>query len=102
MRAFRLAGAMRWALLPVLIFTVVGCASHEDQVTREFMFVPSMPPPPDPVVSGDTPAPMLPAPAVEAAPLPPPELPTAPATPAPLVPPSKAITGNVNPGSKGR
>jgi hypothetical protein len=101
MRAFRLAGTGRWMLLPVLAWLMAGCASHEGQVTREFMFLPSMPQPPDRGMPGEAAAPLAPAPAVETSPLPPPDLtvPTAPAVP--LVPPSKAVTGNVNPGSKG-
>lgn len=101
MRAFRHAGAWRWVLLPGLACGMVGCASHEDQVTREFMFVPSMPPSPDPVVPGDAVVSTPPVPAVETAPLPPPDL-TVPNTPTvPLVPPSKAVTGNVNAGGRG-
>jgi len=101
MRAFKLAGVWRWALLPVLVCPLAGCASHEDQVTHEFMFVPAMPPPPpDPVLSvpagGAVAVPSTTV--VNKAPLPPPALATPVAAPAPPLPPSKAATGNVNPG----
>jgi hypothetical protein len=98
----RLAGMGRWMLVLVLAWPMIGCASHEDQVTREFMFVPSMPQPPDPVMSADAKVPLPTAPIVETSPLPPPDLTAPPAPAVPLVPPSKAVTGNVNPGGKGK
>ncbi|WP_143270986.1 MULTISPECIES: hypothetical protein [unclassified Azospirillum] len=76
--------------LPVVVLCLAGCASHEDQVNHRFMFVPSMPPPPEPAVAPVTPAAAPVAPVVVQTPLPPPVLKPPPAPPAPLVPPTKA------------
>ncbi|MFV3077263.1 hypothetical protein [Niveispirillum fermenti] len=78
------------ALLLGLCLLLPACASHKGQVTRNYMYVPSRPPPPSP--PAPQPAAVMPpaaTPAVTAAPLP----------PTPLVPSSDpaATTGRATP-----